>query len=52
MAEKTPDSNLYSCEISRKMIWLAEKNAEDYGFTARAKYEEDSCMQIPSLDDF
>lgn len=48
--KKCPDSTLTGCEISRNMMRLAEKNAEDYGLTARAKYVEGNGMQMQFSD--
>ncbi len=43
-------STLTGCEISREMIKLAEKNAEEYGFSERTNYVEGNCMQLPFQD--
>lgn len=48
--KKCPNAMLTGCEISRNMIQLAEKNAADYGFTARTKYVEGNGMQMPFPD--
>lgn len=45
------DSTITGCEISREMIKLAEKNAKEYGFEARASYVEANCIHMPFSDE-
>lgn len=48
--KRSSGSALTGCEISRDMIKLAEKNAKEYGFGAKASYVEGNCMQMPFED--
>lgn len=48
--KRSPGATLTGCEISSGMIRLAEKNARDYGYEARATYVEGNCMQMPFRD--
>ncbi len=47
---RCPDATLTGLEISPDMIRLAEKNAREYGLTARAEYAPGSCLSIPFPD--
>lgn len=48
--KKTNGESLTGCEISPEMIKTAQKNAKDYGFEKKTRYEEGNCMQMPFED--
>ncbi len=48
--KRTSGTTLTGCEISHEMIKLAEKNAKDYAYEARASYVEGNGMQMPFSD--
>jgi ubiquinone/menaquinone biosynthesis C-methylase UbiE len=45
--KKCPIATLTGCEISPNMIKLAQKNAANYGFSAKANYIEGNGMAMP-----
>jgi Methylase involved in ubiquinone/menaquinone biosynthesis len=48
--KKCPEGTLTAIEISPEMIRTARRNADEYGFTARAAYTEGNCMDMPFAD--